>query len=242
MFQKRKHRDALESALSVFLLTAVLFFAALPFSDPIPTVPVSAAASAPAVVLLDAGHGGEDSGTIGKNGVYEKDLNLDVARGIGALLSSMGWEVLYTRTDDRMLYTEEENVKGLRKISDLKNRCAVAQKHPEAIFVSVHMNAYSAPSAHGFQVYYSPQGEEDRRLALAVQTSVREKLQPDNHREVKEGRSIYLLEHIENPAILIECGFLSNPEECEKLCQKEYQKELCFAIVCGMIEYNQTKK
>ena len=94
MFQKRKHRDALESALSVFLLTAVLFFAALPFSDPIPTVPVSAAASAPSVVLLDAGHGGEDSGTIGKNGVYEKDLNLDVARGIGALLSSMGWEVL----------------------------------------------------------------------------------------------------------------------------------------------------
>ncbi len=189
------------------------------------------------LIIIDAGHGGEDCGAIGKNGVYEKDLNLAIALEIGRILEEKGYMTVYTRTDDRLLYKEEENIHGIRKISDLKNRCKIADKYPEAMFVSIHMNSFGKEKYSGLQVYYSEENEDSRGCAVLIQNTVREKLQPENDRAVKPGEGIYVLENIKNPAILIECGFLSNIAECEKLSKKEYQKELSFAIVCGIIEY-----
>ena len=188
------------------------------------------------IVILDAGHGGEDCGAIGVSGVYEKDLNLCIAKLLGEMLEKEGITVIYTRTEDRMLYKPEENIKGLRKISDLKNRCKIAEENPSALFVSIHMNSYGAEKYSGLQVYCSDSGES-RRLAENIQYSVVERLQVDNKRKVKNGENIYVLENIENVAVLIECGFLSNRAECESLSQKEYQKRLCFSILCGIIEY-----
>ena len=188
-------------------------------------------------VIIDAGHGGEDCGAIGASGVYEKDLNLEVAKILGEEFMKSGYAVIYTRLDDKLLYTEDENIYGIRKISDLKNRCKIGAETPNAIFISIHMNSFSQPKYSGTHVYYSEKNEESYPLAMSVQNKIKRDLQPDNNRVPKPGKGIYLLENLENPAILIECGFLTNPEECEKLSKKEYQKQLSFSILCGIIEY-----
>ena len=196
-----------------------------------------AQASEKRTIIIDAGHGGEDCGAIGVNGTYEKDLNLSIAKELGSLLSENGFAVVYTRTEDALLYTEEENIYGIRKISDLKNRCKIGAEYQNALFVSIHMNSYRSPECTGAQVYYSEKNGDSYKIATAVQSSIKSHLQNDNKRVIKPGKSIYLLENLDNPAILIECGFLTNPSECEKLNEKEYQKELSFSIFCGIIEY-----
>lgn len=192
-------------------------------------------------IIIDAGHGGEDSGTVGVNGAYEKDINLTVANTLGTYLEKAGFAVIYTRTEDKLLYTEAQNIKGMRKIHDLKNRVAVAKEYPDALFVSIHMNSFAESKYSGLQVYYSQTNPQSATLANSVQTEVKSRLQPDNNRVTKPGKDLYILENIENTGILIECGFLSNPEECKKLSEKEYQKELCFSILCGIINYTDKK-
>ncbi len=189
------------------------------------------------IVIIDAGHGGEDPGAVGSNGVFEKDINLAIALEMGKSFEEKGYVVVYTRTDDRLLYTEEENVHGIRKISDLKNRCKIAERYPESIFVSLHVNSFGSSKYSGLQVYYSPNSESSRELADVVQDRVVSDIQNDNSRKIKSGKDIYILENISNTSVLIECGFISNDEECKKLSEKEYQKELSFSIVCGIIDY-----
>jgi len=188
-------------------------------------------------VIIDAGHGGEDCGAIGVSGIYEKDLNLKIAAELGNILSENGFAVVHTRTKDALLYTEEENIYGMRKISDLKNRCKIGAEYPNAIYISIHMNSYKSANCTGLQVYYSQNNNSSMALATCIQQNVKSKLQPDNNRQIKVGKGIYLLENLSNPAILVECGFLTNPEECEKLSKKQYQKQLSFAIFCGIIDY-----
>lgn len=189
------------------------------------------------IIIIDAGHGGEDPGAVGVGGILEKDINLQMALEIGKAFEEKGYIVVYTRTDDRLLYTEEQNIKGIRKISDLKNRCKVAERYPGSIFISIHMNSFGSSKYSGLQVYYSEENEESRGLADSIQNKVVSDIQKDNNRTIKPGKDMYILEHIGNPAVLIECGFLTNKAECEKLSEKEYQKELSFSIVCGIIEY-----
>lgn len=200
------------------------------------------AASAPEMlIILDAGHGGEDAGATGINGALEKDLNLSVVNILGEMLTEKGFAVVYTRSEDKLLYEEWENIKGIRKISDLKNRCKIAKSYPNALFVSIHMNTFGDGKYSGLQVYYSPENKESEMLAGAIQSSVKKELQPNNNRNIKQGDDIYILENIDNTAVLIECGFLSNEEEAKKLSQKEYQKMLSFSIICGIIEYMNKK-
>lgn len=191
-------------------------------------------------VIIDAGHGGEDCGAIGVSGVYEKDLNLEVAMMVGELLTEQGYTVVYTRTDDKLLYTEAENIKGIRKISDLKNRCKIGAEYSSSIFISIHMNSFGDARYSGLHAYYAPDDSASERLAYTIQNKVRADIQPNNNRVPKPGKNMYLLENLENTAVLIECGFLSNTEECKKLSEKEYQKQLSFSIVCGIIEYMNT--
>ena len=136
---------------------------------------------------------------------------------------------------------EEQNIKGIRKISDLKNRCLIAERYPDSIFVSIHMNSFGSEKYSGLQVYYGNKNEGSRALASKIQETVAEKLQKENNRKIKSGEGLYILENVSNTAVLIECGFLTNPGECKKLSEKEYQKELSFSIVCGIIEYIEEK-
>ena len=136
-----------------------------------------------------------------------------------------------------MLYLPEENIKGIRKISDLKNRCKLTEEYDECILISIHMNTYGSSKYSGLQVYYTDGNNESRALASRIQGTVRKELQPDNTRQIKSGKNLYLLENSRGTSVIVECGFLSNEAECEKLSQKEYQKQLSFSIVCGIIEY-----
>ncbi|MBQ2719268.1 MAG: N-acetylmuramoyl-L-alanine amidase [Clostridia bacterium] len=237
---KKKGRPLLPVARVLLCFLAFLCLGLVPIalSRALAAVaPVSAAATTVPVVILDAGHGGEDGGAVGVNGALEKDLNLAVAQGVAALLREKGVAVILTREEDRLLYREEENVKGHRKEYDLKNRLAVAKEHPEALFVSIHMNTFSSPRYSGLQVYYAGT-EGSAALAEAIQTAVREGLQPENTRRIHAASSsIYLLENAVGRAVLVECGFLSNPAECERLSEKDYQSQLCFSIFCGIMEY-----
>ena len=234
---KRKFVAAVSASLVVITLLATVIGVVTQelgeqlIADSVDTLPYDK------IIILDAGHGGEDSGAVGVNGALEKDINLQLALEIGRLLEERGYIVVYTRTDDRLLYTEEQNVKGIRKINDLKNRCKVAERYPDSVFVSIHTNSFGSSKYSGLQVYYSEKNDSSRILADAIQNKVKADLQKDNNRVTKAGGGIYLLENMTNTAVLIECGFLTNKEECEKLSEKEYQKELSFSIVCGIIEY-----
>ena len=237
----RKHR-LLFGILSITVIAAGLFLLCFGLNGGFNTYAVPAAGEeSEKVIIIDAGHGGVDVGAKGTSGVFEKDLNLEIALELGRQLSDAGYVVIYTRTDDRLLYKADEDIKGLRKISDLKNRCAIAEEHPEALFISVHMNSFGESKYSGTQVYYSENSEDSKTLASDIQSAVKKAIQPENKRTTKSGNEIYILKNIKSPAVLIECGFITNAEECARLSEKEYQKQLCSSIVCGIIEYMNTK-
>ena len=222
--------------ISVILLFVIGFYAITDILDR-KFVSVSNEADVGKVIIIDAGHGGEDSGAIGITGILEKDLNLSIALQLGEELEKRGYTVILTRTEDKMLYLPEENIKGMRKISDLKNRCKITENYEDCILVSIHMNSYGASKYSGLQVYYQDANDESKILASKIQNSVRESLQQQNSRQTKSGKSLYILENAKCPSVIVECGFLSNEEECKKLSEKEYQKQLSFSIICGIIEY-----
>ena len=185
------------------------------------------------VIILDPGHGGEDSGAVGIDGDYEKDLNLSVACKLRDLLAFEGWTVIMTRADDRLLY--DPSVALSHKSQDLKNRLDYARRYPDGIFVSIHMNKFPAESCRGLQIYYSKNHPASQRLAADLQSAVQSRLAPDNHREIKSATSsIYVLHRIQIPAILIECGFLSNREESAQLRQGSYPNKLIAIIADGL--------
>lgn len=189
-------------------------------------------------VIIDAGHGGEDGGTIGKNGIYEKDLNLIIANDISDMLTASGIEVIMTRSEDILLYDRNVDFNGRKKMLDLAARLKIANETENAVFISIHMNAFPQEKYSGLQVYYSKNTMLSEELALSIQESVKKALQPHNERRIKEADdNIYLLDRCNNPSVLVECGFLSNPTECESLSSEEYQKELSLAIFEGIYTY-----
>ncbi len=187
------------------------------------------------LVIIDPGHGGEDGGAVGVNGVLEKDLNLAYAEALAELLRLSGVDVILTREEDLLL---SDGLGGTRKEQDLRARLALAGAHPEAIFVSLHMNTFGSRACHGLQVYYTDKVEGSEQLGLLIQDKVAKMADESNRRRVQRATSaIYLLHRAETTSVLVECGFLSHPEECENLCREEYKRKLCFAIYCGIMEY-----
>ena len=185
-------------------------------------------------VVIDAGHGGIDGGTTGSDGTLEKDLNLAVSKKLAALFTLAGYTVVMTRSDDRSLAANDAP-KGHVKQSDLDTRLSILNEHPNALFVSIHMNAYQGAACRGLQVWYSEGAPSSAEYAAAVQEGVKALLQPQNNRKTKVATSsIYLLRQARTPAILIECGFLSNDAEREDLKNEEYQRALALAIFASL--------
>ena len=189
-------------------------------------------------VIIDAGHGGEDCGAIGINGVYEKDLNLIIALELQGMLQANEIPTRLTRETDTLLYDKNTDYHGKKKILDMQARRAIINQYPNAIFISIHMNSFPEQKYSGLQIYYSPCVEKSRILAQFIQDTVHNNLQYDNDRQIKSSEdNIYLLNEAIHPSILIECGFLSNREECELLCQTAYQKRLTLCIYTAIINY-----
>ena len=190
------------------------------------------------LIIVDAGHGGFDGGAVAFDGTVEKDINLEISMVLSEMLASHGYDVIMTRTTDTG--TEDDFTKPIqtRKVSDLKNRLSLMNKYPNAVFVSIHLNKFTASSAKGAQVFYSKNHPDSYTLGDSIQATIKSKLQPDNPRVIKQGtRSTYLLYNAKIPAVIVECGFISNNEELQKLKDDKYKKQLAFAVFCGINDF-----
>lgn len=184
-------------------------------------------------IIIDAGHGGKDGGAVSVTGSFEKHLNLDISLSMRETLHILGYEVIMTRESDVELIHIDG---GTRKMQDLKGRLEIATDNGDAVFVSIHMNKFTASQYSGLQVYYSPNSANSFDIAISVQNSVKELLQPDNDRKIKKADStIFLLDKITSPAILVECGFLSNEKEAVLLDTPEYRVKLSTVMATAII-------
>lgn len=189
-------------------------------------------------IVVDAGHGGEDGGASGKSGVPEKDINLAIAQDLARLLRASGFRVVMTRTSDASVCDGNLGTIRERKASDLHNRLKIIEEQGDCIFVSIHQNHFTESRYSGTQVFYSTNDSDSKILAENIRSRVVSLLQKDNTRETKPATSsIYLLWQSKVPAVLVECGFLSNNAEEAKLNDPAYQKQMAFTIYCGLLDY-----
>lgn len=185
------------------------------------------------VIVIDAGHGGPDGGTTGVTGVKEDAVNLAIARRVNALLTLFGYETTMTRTTEADLSTEGETIRA-RKQSDLRNRVSKINAYPSAIVVSIHQNHFPDPKYDGPQVFHTPSAAEPAR---AMQTALNAALDPTSRRSAKAASGVYLMEHITHPGLLVECGFLSNPAEEQRLAADDYQRSLAAVIAAVLARF-----
>ena len=186
-------------------------------------------------IVIDAGHGGIDGGATSCTGVLESHMNLEIALRLDDLFHLLGYDTLMIRKTDESIYTEGNTIAS-QKVSDLKERVRLVNETPGAILVSLHQNTYSSQRYHGAQVFYSDR-EESRKMAQALQGQLISCLNPDSNRKAKSAKGVYLMEHITVPGVLIECGFLTNPEEEALLRSADYQKKLCAVIASTLSCY-----
>lgn len=188
-------------------------------------------------VLVDAGHGGFDGGASAADGTLEKDINLQISKNLAAMLRVMGYGVTETRREDRGLNGEEAHTIREKKVSDMHRRLEMYEGADAVI--SIHQNHFSESKYHGAQVFYAPQNAKSQPFAAAVREKVIELVQPQNTRELKKADSgVYLMANTTVPAVLVECGFLSNPAECELLQQAEHRGKIAWAVTvatCGFL-------
>lgn len=185
-------------------------------------------------IVLDVGHGGFDSGKIGVNGELEKDINLQIALKLKKTLEDNGISVVMTREDDQGLYDENASNK---KAQDLQRRCDMINDEKPLMTISIHQNSYTSPEIKGAQVFYYTTSSESQKLAETIQKTLIAQVDPENHREAKANDSYYLLKKTDSVIVIVECGFLSNPLEAEKLADEEYQQKMADAICMGINQY-----
>ena len=179
-------------------------------------------------IVVDAGHGGEDGGAVGVNGLVEKDVNLAIALALAEDLKAANFPVVLVREGDYSVGDQSLGTIAERKRSDTG----------ESVLISIHQNNFEQSQYSGAQMFYSPNNPESAALAECIRQSVVDSLQPQNTRQNKEaGEDIYLLSHVQVPAVLVECGFLSNPEEAALLGQESYQRDMAAAIYNGLISF-----
>lgn len=185
-------------------------------------------------VVIDAGHGGIDPGKIGVNGAEEKDINLEIALFVKQYLELQDVEVIMTRETEEGLYDANADNK---KVQDMKRRIEIIDEKDPALTVSIHQNSYPEEYVKGAQVFYYTGSTEGQKLAELLQDSLVERLDSENHRQIKANDSYYLLKKTASPIVIVECGFLSNGEEAQKLCDKTYQQRVAWAVHVGILQY-----
>ena len=217
------------------LISLILIIPTLRLGFPMPSK--DAVSQGNITIVIDAGHGGEDGGCEG-NGLVEKDLNLDICMRLSSLLKQNGVNVVMTRDTDVLLYDKNSDYKGQKKAQDVRKRLEIAQNQENAVLVSIHMNYFAQTQYSGLQVWYSKNDARSRILANLIQTNNNNILQPSNKRSIKEANSsIFLLNNATFPAVLIECGFLSNTDEARALGDSEYRQKLANVIFNSIMTY-----
>lgn len=189
-------------------------------------------------VIVDAGHGGIDGGAVAADGTLEKDINLSIAMYLNSYLSAFGIKTKLTRSEDISIHSPRAETTREKKVSDIHNRMKIMDDTDNCIFLSVHQNSYTDPKYSGTQVFYSPNSTISAEIADCIQNSVKNNLQNDNERRIKKStKDIYLLYNAKKPAVLVECGFMTNKNELELLKTEEYQRKMAFLIATGILDY-----
>lgn len=183
--------------------------------------------------IIDAGHGYPDGGATSCSGVLESTINLQIAKRLDDLLHFLGFETVMIRSTEESVYTEGESI-GAKKVSDLKNRVRIVNETENAVLLSIHQNTFPDSRYGGPQVLYAS-NEESKQLASVLQNALKTALDPFSRRSAKKANGVYLMENIQCAGVLIECGFISNPEDEAKLRDFWYQKKLCCVIATAAI-------
>lgn len=186
------------------------------------------------VVVVDSGHGGRDGGKVSDSGVLEKDVNLQIALMLKEELEKQGIKVVMTRQTDEGLYEESDSNK---KTADMQARIAIIEESGCDVAISIHQNSYSDSSVKGAQCFYYEGSKEGKKLAETIQSRLVSGVDPGNHRLAKGNNSYYLLKKTDVPLVIVECGFLSNPEETALLTTSEYQQKLAENIAKAVVSY-----
>lgn len=228
----------------VFLMTAVflpigIFLArnannTLRYSDTVQTMSTPATSK---TIVIDAGHGGEDGGAVSIEGVSEADINLKIALKVQTLLEQSGSTVVLTRSDENAIYDIDKKTLREKKNSDIKNRVKIGNNSSADIFVSIHLNQIPQSQYYGWQTFFKDGNENSKKLATAIQNNLNEAIQKENKRVPLKISNVYIIKHVEIPTSIVECGFLSNPEEENQLQSDEYQNKLAWGIYNGIMDY-----
>jgi len=209
-----------------FFYIAVTLFAFTILFNP---VSVFATSVNKRIIVIDAGHGGWDPGKVGRGEKLEKDINLAIAEDLQVLLEMGGATVFLTRGDDSAL--------GDTKKADLTARSTMPADFKADIFLSIHQNAYQNENAKGAQAFYYGDSAESKRLAEAIQTNIRSYLDAGNKKEAKADTGYFVLKKTQVPAVIVECGFLTNDEDLQKLTQENYQEKMAWAMYLGILDF-----
>ncbi len=203
------------------------------------TIPVFSLHQAPAevpkqLVVIDPGHGGRDPGKVGVNNALEKEINLAISYKVKALLEQNDFEVILTRQTDEGLYTDSDVSK---KSGDMRRRVAIINDNDPIVAVSIHQNSFPDESCKGTQVFYHVNSPNGKMFGELMQQAIEETVNNGKHRSAKSNNNYYMLKNTECPTVIVECGFLSNYEECELLCTEEYQDKIAWGIYMGIVRY-----
>ena len=224
----------LKAALTIGLLFAIMVL--LP--DGKQAAPAAAFGPDAPTLLLDAGHGAPDGGAVAPDGTEEAGINLAIAQRTQALMAFCGVPAVLTRSTDSCLLYDPGSTIRENKVRDIRERLRLVRSNPECDFLSIHLNSYSDPRYSGAQVFYSPNEASSGLLAEALQRQLIATADKDNPRTAKRAPdTVYLMNNIRTTAVIVECGFLSNPEELAKLCTPDYQRVLALAMTAGYLDY-----
>lgn len=221
------------------VISFLIFIYSLIFHNPIDVIKQTKHNEELPIIIIDAGHGGFDGGAVADDGTVEKDINLSISLYLQEYLTFFDIDTIMIREADCSVESDGLDTIRQRKSSDLHNRMKVMEETDNGIFVSIHQNKYPDGKYSGTQVFYSPKTkDESQLLAQSIQDCVVNTLQKENKRQIKEcGTSVFLMYNAVKPAVLVECGFLSNYEETKKLKTPQYQKKIAFCIAMGIQNY-----
>ena len=214
---------------------ALCFVAAMATSEAVTTIAENTPIARDHVIVIDAGHGGEDGGAISISGALESQINLQIALRLNDLCHLLGYKTKMIRTTDVSVHTTGNTI-AEKKISDLRNRVKMVNETTDAILISIHQNIFPAAKYKGAQVFYADNASS-KALAQSMQTAFVHSINPNSNRKCKPAEGVYLMQHVACPGVLVECGFLSNPEEEVLLRSAQYQQKICCVIVSALSSY-----
>ncbi len=192
-------------------------------------------------VTIDAGHGIPDEGAQNENGLTEAGINLKIALKVQKLLEVSNCTVILTRSDENGIYDIDSKTLREMKVSDMKNRVKIGNSSDSDIFVSIHLNKIPQNQYYGWQTFYKKNSEEGKKLSNYIQENLNQSIQIENKRVPQTISGKYIIENLEIPTVIVECGFLSNPTEANLLTQNDYQDKIAWGIYCGIMDYFDNK-